>query len=83
MSRVYQRTPSDAIIRRIKNAKTRHFYVLQEVGPMAFIITDEIGGEADTTKKYKVAIGYSHQCNCSKFYQDGYTCTHIVIFLLI
>ncbi|KAJ2996132.1 E3 ubiquitin-protein ligase Zswim2 [Globomyces sp. JEL0801] len=72
----YVRKCPDTIRNYLDTAKDSQFYVLQETGPTAFIISE------NEAKKYKVGIGYTNYCNCSKFSMEENTCVHIAWLML-
>ena len=64
---------NDEIKHRIQAAKNAQFYVLQELGPMAFVLR-----QGDSDEKFKIGLGSLQSCNCSRHRSHGYACVHIV-----
>ncbi len=57
----------------IESAGQASFYVVQELGPTAFVLRPQ-----DEEKKIRVALGSIQSCNCAKHLLDHQICLHIV-----
>ncbi|KAJ3272762.1 E3 ubiquitin-protein ligase Zswim2 [Terramyces sp. JEL0728] len=68
----YQRKCPANIKALIDTARTTQMYVLQEMGPMAFMVADEAN-----SKKFKVSLGQIHTCSCK-----SKCCLHMMWLLL-
>ncbi|KAI9100500.1 hypothetical protein DFS34DRAFT_488472 [Phlyctochytrium arcticum] len=80
---------------RIDKAARSRFFVVQELGPMAFIIeappspaepsaaTDAPDPPVNTTsRKYKVSLGSTQSCSCSQFLRERELCVHVLWLML-
>ncbi|KAJ3107450.1 E3 ubiquitin-protein ligase Zswim2 [Phlyctochytrium planicorne] len=89
----WRRICPELVRSRIKEASEARFYVVQELGPMAFVLRDDgdraidrdgadvdSHGEAKKERvcKLKVGLGSRQTCSCSKFISDGEICVHIL-----
>eukprot|EP00736_Rhodelphis_marinus_P006337 Rmarinus@m.1253 len=72
----WRNKPPDKVARRMEEALTARFYLLQEVGPTCFVLK----GDTGDLKKYKVSIGETHTCTCLDSRQE--LCAHILFVLL-
>jgi hypothetical protein len=59
-------------------AQESQFYVVQELGPMAFILKDAVENPGAKPKKYKVGLGSYQSCNCPEFLMENDVCVHLV-----
>jgi E3 ubiquitin-protein ligase ZSWIM2 len=74
----YVRKCSDVLIQRIEKAKRAKFYVLQELGPLSFIISED----SETARKFRISLGSRHTCSCGKFQSEGSLCKHTLWVML-
>jgi E3 ubiquitin-protein ligase ZSWIM2 len=63
----------------LQKAKSKSLYLMQELGPLAFVIKEE-SDSRDSTKdtKYRVCIGELHQCSCPYYTSRAELCCHIL-----
>jgi hypothetical protein len=86
-----RRSCPEIVKSRIDQAKSMQLYVVQEMGPMAFIIRDSgsssasdakadgaISTKEKEAKKMKVGLGSRQTCNCHHFMSENELCVHIV-----
>ena len=62
----------------IAKAKGTEMYVVQELGPLAFIVKEGDGHD----KKFRVALGQLHQCTCPLAAFRTELCHHILWIML-
>ncbi|KAJ3321993.1 subunit of the Arp2/3 complex, partial [Blyttiomyces sp. JEL0837] len=74
----YRRICPEKVKARINQAVEQQFYVVQELGPMAFILRE--GETSDTpAKNIKVGLGSYQTCNCHTFLTENELCVHITL----
>ncbi|KAJ3302288.1 E3 ubiquitin-protein ligase Zswim2 [Kappamyces sp. JEL0829] len=76
MSRSYIAKCPPSLLDAIEQALASRLYILQEIGPMAFIV------KGDAERKYKVGIGSRHQCSCAALSLKSNYCLHTLWVLL-
>ena len=64
--------------KNIDKALETQLYVIQELGPLAFILKEEGLHE----RKFRVALGQLHKCNCPYHLTHTELCHHILWVLL-
>ncbi|XP_072468701.1 E3 ubiquitin-protein ligase ZSWIM2 isoform X2 [Notamacropus eugenii] len=73
-----RRCVSDCLKRHQDQALSSHMYLLREMGPTGFLLSeDEPNGG-----KYRVFLGDPHTCSCSTFLKGNDLCKHICWILL-
>ncbi|KAI9338708.1 hypothetical protein DFJ73DRAFT_962063, partial [Zopfochytrium polystomum] len=79
MSRLTQLRLScpDAVKHRIEQAQAAQFYVVQELGPMAFVLREEAGGRS-SARRFKVCLGSSQTCSCPTHLVENDLCVHLL-----
>ncbi|ORX78924.1 hypothetical protein BCR32DRAFT_269785 [Anaeromyces robustus] len=85
MDRIYQyRTKApDNFKEKIAKAKQSSFYLIQELGPLAFILReDKIISDKKHTIKYRVSLGERQTCTCGSFQTEKDICLHILWIML-
>ncbi|KAI8814698.1 hypothetical protein BJ742DRAFT_864717 [Cladochytrium replicatum] len=78
------------ILSRVDQAQQIRMFVVQESGPMAFVVrvsssTQDQQSEENSTaraKKYKVALGSRQTCSCPAFLTENDLCVHIIWVML-
>ncbi|TPX67512.1 hypothetical protein SpCBS45565_g03725 [Spizellomyces sp. 'palustris'] len=86
----FRRICPEIVQKRIENARELQFFVVQELGPMAFIIKEPNGPPPSpdsvaanrTGRKFKVGLGSLQTCTCSSFMKDGELCAHTLWVML-
>ncbi|KAI9208004.1 uncharacterized protein BJ171DRAFT_636488 [Polychytrium aggregatum] len=68
-----RRTCPPLVQERLDQAANLRLLVVQELGPMAFILR-----EAEAEKKYKVGLGSCQTCTCADFVSEQELCVHIL-----
>jgi E3 ubiquitin-protein ligase ZSWIM2 len=71
----YVRKCPDSVLKRIEKAKSARLYVLQEMGPLGFIVSDDGNG----TRKFRIHLGSTHSCSCNK---HAGLCVHVLWVML-
>ncbi|KAJ3350845.1 E3 ubiquitin-protein ligase Zswim2 [Entophlyctis luteolus] len=94
----YRRACPEIIKSRIEDAAKLHFYVVQELGPMAFVLKEaHVRPPPDTSdtpasekrdrdksaeKCYKVSLGSFQSCSCRVYLTENDICVHILWVML-
>ncbi|KND03239.1 uncharacterized protein SPPG_02292 [Spizellomyces punctatus DAOM BR117] len=86
----FRRTCPEIVQKRIEYARELQFFVVQELGPMAFIIKEPNAPSPSpdsvtanrTGRKFKVGLGSLQTCTCSSFMKDGELCHHTLWVML-
>ncbi|KAI8816872.1 uncharacterized protein EV422DRAFT_544353 [Fimicolochytrium jonesii] len=75
MSRVlpYRSKCPDAVKALIPLAQTSTLFVVQEMGPLAFIVRQE-----NDDRNYRVKIGSVQMCTCEEYVSEGELCLHVI-----
>jgi hypothetical protein len=72
----YVRKCPENVLRRIEKASKARLYVLQEKGPLGFIISED--GDDENPKKHRITLGTTHSCSCNRYVSEGSLCIHTV-----
>jgi len=69
---------------KIEKAKQSSFYLIQELGPLAFIVREDkrISEKKHTGIKYRISLGERQTCTCSSFQAEKDICLHILWIML-
>ncbi|KAI8808476.1 hypothetical protein BJ742DRAFT_869168 [Cladochytrium replicatum] len=78
------------VLSRLDQAQQIRMFVVQESGPMAFVVRDSSsssdheseGSSTARAKKYKVALGSRQTCSCPTFLTENDLCVHILWVML-
>ncbi|RKO87683.1 hypothetical protein BDK51DRAFT_16435 [Blyttiomyces helicus] len=84
-----RRSCPPTVAARIEDASTASFCVVQELGPLSFILRPSTDHTAEDrteerapSEKIKVGLGALQTCTCSVFAAEGELCVHILWVLL-
>ena len=82
-----RRTCPALVLDRIAAAHATKFHIVQQIGPLAFIIRPEenpaeddasLVSSKDVEAAYRVRLGSRQTCTCSSFRKNDELCVHIV-----
>ena len=75
MSRIpVKKTCPEKTSMAIQLASNSTFFIVQEPGPMAFILKSDV----EECEKVKVRLGHVQTCSCSHYMANRDVCVHIV-----
>lgn len=63
-------------------ALASHLFLLQQLGPLAFIIREDGTTKSNQDKKYRISLGPIHQCTCTYNVSRMELCHHILWVML-
>ncbi|ORX50406.1 hypothetical protein BCR36DRAFT_404515, partial [Piromyces finnis] len=87
MDRIYpyrSRAPNKNFKEKIEKAKQSSFYIIQELGPLAFIVREDkfISEKKQKGIKYRVSLGEHQICTCGSFQSEKDICVHLLWIML-